>query len=247
MQTVTRTPEVSEGIHLSDFLVQSEVITPEELAYAERVSAKMEEHHSLGEVLVGLDLISRSDLNEIMRVQKTHMRLGELLVENGRIMPQVLQDALELQAQRRGIPLGVVLVDMGVISEEEVLRAIAEQRSIPFINPNVAMLDRELVNRIPTNYMRIHGFVPISLEEENLRILVSAFLDIEVCQELEGIYNARICFAMATEQSIQRVLSEFSLRPQRREADAEAAEGEGGAGGRHCALHHPRSHSDEGE
>lgn len=62
------------------------------------------------------------------------MRIGEILIEMGWLMPSQLEKALEKQKQAdmRGephVPLGKVLVESGAIGVEVLLLALAEQRS----------------------------------------------------------------------------------------------------------------------
>ncbi len=55
-----------------------------------------------------------------------YMRLGEILIERGKIEAEDLERALELQ-QERGDKLGKILVDMGLIAQRDVLVALSEQ------------------------------------------------------------------------------------------------------------------------
>ena len=57
------------------------------------------------------------------------MRLGELLVSKRLINEAELQQALELQKDR-GEKLGRILVDLGFISQRDVLAALSEQLKI---------------------------------------------------------------------------------------------------------------------
>lgn len=49
------------------------------------------------------------------------MRFGELLVEEGLITEQQLQDALDLQRDNPKIPIGEILLTQGVIDREQLL------------------------------------------------------------------------------------------------------------------------------
>ena len=58
------------------------------------------------------------------------LRLGEILIERGKIEPEDLERALELQ-QERGDKIGKILVDMGFIAQRDVLAALSEQLRVP--------------------------------------------------------------------------------------------------------------------
>ena len=59
-----------------------------------------------------------------------HKLLGEILLEKGLITDEVLDEALESQkaSMRR---IGEELVDMGAITEGDVIEALSEQLNIP--------------------------------------------------------------------------------------------------------------------
>ncbi|MBS1859858.1 MAG: type II secretion system protein GspE, partial [Acidobacteria bacterium] len=53
-------------------------------------------------------------------------RLGEILIERGKIEQADLERALELQ-QERGDKIGKTLVDMGLIAQRDMLSALSDQ------------------------------------------------------------------------------------------------------------------------
>src|SRR6202044_4248357 len=61
-----------------------------------------------------------------------YMRLGEILLERGKIEAEDLDRALELQ-QERGDKLGKILVDMGLIAHRDVLTALSDQLGLPLV------------------------------------------------------------------------------------------------------------------
>ena len=62
----------------------------------------------------------------------TFQRLGEILIERGKIEAEDLARALELQLER-GDKLGKILVDMGLIAQRDVLAALSEQLGVPLV------------------------------------------------------------------------------------------------------------------
>ena len=56
-------------------------------------------------------------------------RLGEILVDRGKVEPSEIERALELQ-QERGDKIGKILVDMGLIAQRDMLAALSDQLGI---------------------------------------------------------------------------------------------------------------------
>ena len=61
------------------------------------------------------------------------MRLGDLLVQEQMIVEAELMEALKEQ-KNSGRKLGATLIDLGHISEEDLLRFLAQQLDVPFLD-----------------------------------------------------------------------------------------------------------------
>lgn len=64
-------------------------------------------------------------------MRRTHLKVGEILIKKGLISEEQLQKALESQ-QKEGGPLGEVLVKLGMVDEREIVVALGEQLGIPY-------------------------------------------------------------------------------------------------------------------
>ena len=59
-----------------------------------------------------------------------NLRLGEILLERGKIEAGDIERALELQLER-GDKIGKILVDMGTVAHRDVLAALSDQLDVP--------------------------------------------------------------------------------------------------------------------
>ncbi|HEY8240138.1 MAG TPA: hypothetical protein VIH35_01765, partial [Kiritimatiellia bacterium] len=84
------------------------------------------------------------------------MRLGEILVEAGRITRAQLSQALERQkSEAPARRLGEILVASEQITEEALVEALARQFAMPFVAAAADdMLDPELVAEVPVDWAR---------------------------------------------------------------------------------------------
>ena len=90
------------------------------------------------------------------------MRLGDILVSQGALSSERLAEALREQQARPGRPLGQVLVQADAITELQLLAALARQFRCELL-PEVPAecLDSTLVARVPVDYARQRGLLPI--------------------------------------------------------------------------------------
>ena len=86
------------------------------------------------------------------------MEVGQLLLKRGLISRQQFETAL---AQSNGARIDQVLVEMDVLSEEDVLRALADDLGMRFVDLKEFTVDRELLAQFPTAAIFRHSLFPL--------------------------------------------------------------------------------------
>ena len=210
MAKVSTKTKYKQEIGLGELLVKEKVLPEDKIQYAKKVQAKLEQDQPLGEVLVGLSLITRSELKKILQIHKASIPLGELMVEQGVLKREDLEAALEVQKKNPGKRIGQVLVEMGFITERELLKALSEKEGIPFIEPNLAMLDDELMGRFSLKFLVNNSLLPLTEEDGVLRFLTSSIPPDSKVKELEGAAGGPVAFALGAKESIDRTLREYT-------------------------------------
>ena len=116
-------------------------------------------------------------------------RLGDVLVEQGWLSPEALEEGLEAQAEN-GERLGQVLVQQKKITEQELLNALALQLDLEVME---SIEDKELrfdlVEQLPIQYLKKHEIFPFQSEDGTLRIAVNDPLDLEVLDDLRILFG----------------------------------------------------------
>ena len=107
---------------------------------------------------------------------RTRKRLGDMLVEAGVITNDQLMEALGKQKES-GKRLGELLVDLRYNDEKEIAEAMAQQMKIPVAKIREAKLAPEVIALLPENIVRKHQVVPFELDENNPNILRVAMSD----------------------------------------------------------------------
>ena len=77
------------------------------------------------------------------------VRLGELLLREKRITPTQLQEALNHQKANGG-KLGMTLVKLGMVKDEEITALLSRQYGVPFINLAQFDIDASVLHTIDT-------------------------------------------------------------------------------------------------
>ena len=87
-------------------------------------------------------------------------RLGEMLVEQGLLTNEQVQDALRMQHQS-GLLFGETLVQNNLITEEKIVAVLVSQFGIPYILPSQYQVSKDLLEIFEPTMMRRYQFVPM--------------------------------------------------------------------------------------
>jgi type IV pilus assembly protein PilB len=116
-------------------------------------------------------------------------RIGDVLVEQGWLSPEALEEGLEAQAEN-GERLGQVLVQQKKITEQELLNALALQLDLEVMESiDDKELRFDLVEQLPIQYLKKHEIFPFQSEDGTLRIAVNDPLDLEVLDDLRILFG----------------------------------------------------------
>jgi general secretion pathway protein E len=130
-----------------------------------------------------------------------YLRLGEILIERGKIEAEDLDRALELQKQR-GDKIGKILSDMGLIAQRDVLSALSDQLGVP-----LAVLDgpppaAPEIEGLSHRFLRQCRAIPVALNDSTLTVAMADPLDFETVAAIRAFSGLDIQSALAPEQDI---------------------------------------------
>jgi len=141
------------------------------------------------------------------------IRLGDLLVEKGLITEEQLQHALSEQ-KKLGRKLGGTLVELGMIDENSLLNLLASQLNIPLIDINNHNYSNEVAKLLPESIAR--RYRALVLEDRNRDYLVAMAdpTDIYALDEIQSKLSKPVSLAIVRESAL---LENFDLVYRRTE------------------------------
>ncbi len=102
-----------------------------------------------------------------------------------------------------------LLVDSGLVPEETFLRALCAKEEIPFVEPDVALIQRRLLNRTSLPFLKKNLVVPFRVIDGVLSLIMADPLDLELQQEFERIYGKSVQPSCAPSEKILDVLEKL--------------------------------------
>ncbi|WP_334048879.1 GspE/PulE family protein [Alteromonas gracilis] len=118
------------------------------------------------------------------------MRLGDLLVHEAIISSEQLHEALASQ-RMSGRKLGDTLIDLGFISEHQLLRFLAQQLNIPFLDITQRRIDPEQAQLIPETYARRYRALVLEANDDEVLIGMSDPTDLGGLDQLGPLVAPR--------------------------------------------------------
>lgn len=126
----------------------------------------------------------------------TKRRLGEILVDLGLATDAQIRDALA-NGKETGRMLGDVLLHDGLITGQDLLRALAVQFGVQFVDLDDVPIDAELVRRVPQNVARGHRAVPFATEGGEILVAMANPIDVVAVDDIRHLLQAPVKAVMA--------------------------------------------------
>ena len=104
-------------------------------------------------------------------------RLGNILVNAGKITSFQLQEALKIQ-KSLGKKLGEILVDSNIITEDDIIEAIEQQTGIKKVDLNLIQFNRKAISLIPENLCEKYTLIPFGFENNKIKVALADPLNI---------------------------------------------------------------------
>jgi type IV pilus assembly protein PilB len=137
-------------------------------------------------------------------------KLGEILVEQGLLSNEQVQDALRLQHQS-GLLFGETLVQQKLITEEKIVAVLVGQFGIPYVKPTQYNIAKDLLEIFEPAMMRRYQFVPMDSIGSVLVIAIAGSLTEDVLHEIEGQTGCTLQLFLTKMSEINLVLQNHGL------------------------------------
>ena len=139
------------------------------------------------------------------------IRLGDLLVQDGLINQEQLDRALSEQ-KRRGRKLGSTLIDLGYVTEDQVLDSLARQLHLERVDLSRYEFDPDVVRMLPETQARRFRAVVLADEGEALLVGMADPTDIFAFDELSRYLKRPVRQAVVSETQLVRMLDRIYRR-----------------------------------
>jgi len=134
-------------------------------------------------------------------------KLGEILLSWGIIDEDALAQGLEY-GMKQGKRIGEALVELELCTEAEVIKALATQLGAEYVDLDKFVVPRESLNLIPSDIIRKHLVLPLGMEGDRLKVIITDPLDLETQDLLRFRLNKDLIPALAPASKVNRFIEE---------------------------------------
>ncbi|HEX9774953.1 MAG TPA: ATPase, T2SS/T4P/T4SS family [Actinomycetota bacterium] len=142
--------------------------------------------------------------------------LGEILLEGGAISHEQLSEA-RAEHDRSGKSLGRILLERGMVDESALVRALATQIGLNFVDLEEIQVDPSAASLIPADVAKRYMAIPIAFEEESLVVAMADPGNVFAIDDIRTLTAREIRIVVATRGDIGGALE----RVQRMDRDVE--------------------------
>jgi type IV pilus assembly protein PilB len=134
--------------------------------------------------------------------------LGQLLKEMELVTEGQIQEALALQREKGGA-LGSILVELGYVSEEEMLLALGAQVGMEVVNLDDMKIERGTLEKVSPTMAKVYKIIPVKFENNMLTVAMADPLNVSVLDDLRFMLNCDVQGAVSNEEAVTRAINHY--------------------------------------
>ena len=138
----------------------------------------------------------------------TSVRIGDLLIREGLITKEQLDQAL-LEQRQNGTRVGYNLVKLGFVPEIELTKSLAKQFKMPAVDLSKFTVDPKIAKLIPGEMALKHLVLPLKRDGRTLTVAMADPTNLGVLEDLKFITRYDIFPVIAGEFTIRNVLEKI--------------------------------------
>ena len=140
-------------------------------------------------------------------------KIGEIMVSRGYLPQARLMAALEAQTHTPGHLIGVLLVQQGAVTAEQVAEALAEQLGLPYVDPLRRRVDPALVWKVSRTLAEEREVLPLERSVSGaIEVAMANPRDINTLRDLEFVFHSNVTPMVASGPRIgQAIQRHYSL------------------------------------
>ena len=135
-------------------------------------------------------------------------RFGDILIDSGLITPEQLRRALE---EQRGTdqPIGSILVKLGLISQQDYLTTLSAQLDVPHVELSDYEIDPAVIELVPAALAQKFRVIPLFRIKNALTVAMADPQDVGAIDEIRRFSHLEVEPVLALESEILQAIEQY--------------------------------------
>ncbi len=130
------------------------------------------------------------------------MRLGEMLVDEGIITPEQLQEAMQEQRSKGG-RLEMILIDRGYVTQDVIMAFVGTQLGIPHVSLTEITIPKDVLESVPESIAVNHCLIPVFKKDNKVTVAMADPLNVFAIDDVKMMTGLDVEPAIASETDIK--------------------------------------------
>ena len=134
--------------------------------------------------------------------------IGELLKEWGKISEEQLLKAIE-QQKESGAKIGEELVKMGAVTKKDLLEALAFQKGVKYLDLSEVKPDPDIKKLVPEGMLKRFKAAPVEKKDNILVLAMADPTNVIAIEEIERAIKMKVSPGLSPEEDIEKLMEKF--------------------------------------
>lgn len=135
-------------------------------------------------------------------------QLLQLLTDQDLIAREQAEEVWE-EHVRTGKPVRNIIIDSGILIEDQLLDVIAAYQGTQVINLQATPIPGDVLRAVPPSVARMYNIVPVELVGNSIKLAIFDLIDPQVMDELMFVLTRDVSFVLAREEHIKACLAQY--------------------------------------
>ncbi|MBF0565359.1 MAG: Flp pilus assembly complex ATPase component TadA [Nitrospirae bacterium] len=133
------------------------------------------------------------------------VRLGKILVDAGVLTEEQLAVCLEQQKSTKK-KIGDVIVELAFASEIDIAKAISSQMNLPYLDLTFVASTPQALELLEREFALKHSLIPLNVTSRTIEIAMSNPMDIDAIREVKSVVNRDVDVVISTPTEVKNAI-----------------------------------------
>ena len=140
---------------------------------------------------------------------KRNLRLGDMLVNANKLTDEQMEAALKRQKEVKTKRFGEIIVDMGFLTEEDILEVLEAQLGIPYVDLGNYIINPKAAASIPESFARKYDLIAIDLVDNEIMVAMNDPLNLFAIDDIKLLTGKSIKIFLSAKSVILKTINKF--------------------------------------